>query len=446
MKTQEASSSPPGKLQFMLRALRYRNYRLFFGGQIISLTGTWITNIATSWLVYRLTGSAFLLGMVGFAGQIPAFLFAPLAGLIVDRNNKHRILILTQIFSMIQSLLLALLTFTHLISVPWLLALCAFQGLINAFDMPCRQAFVVETIEKREDLGNAIALNSSMFNAARLVGPALGGMLIAAVGESWCFLIDGMSYLAVIAALRAMTFTVRAPVKNNRASGWAQFKEGLKYAVKSRPIRSIIVLIALVSMMGVPYTVLMPVYAAEILKGGPHTLGFLMTSVGCGALCGALWLASRQSVRGLVRIIPFAAGSFGFGLIAFSFSRTLPISLIFLFVAGCGFMIQMASSNTILQTIVEDDKRGRVMSLFIMAFMGSAPLGSLLAGSLSQRFGVPHTLFISGLCCLGGAFWFYRRLSEIRDAIRVIYTKLGIIPEIASGIETAAELSLPPEE
>jgi MFS family permease len=430
----------------MLRALRYRNYRLFFSGQIISLIGTWITNIATSWLVYRLTGSALLLGIVGFSGQLPAFLLSPFAGLVVDRRNKHKILIVTQILSMLQSFALAVLMFGHWITIPWLLVLCALQGLVNAFDMPCRHAFVVEMIEKREDLGNAIALNSSMFNAARLIGPAIGGVLIAAVGEGWCFFVDGVSYLAVIVALLAMVLKVKEPLRKNGASTMGQLKEGLKYAWGSKPIRSLLILIALVSFMGVPYMVLMPVFAGAILKGGPHTLGFLMTASGAGALIGALWLASRRSVLGLGRIIAFATAAFGTGLIAFSFSRSLWPALAFLVLSGLGFMIQSASTNTILQTIVEDDKRGRVMSLFIMAFIGTAPFGSLLAGTMSHKIGVPHTLFISGMCCLGGAFWFYKQLPEIREAIRPIYKTLGIIPEVMAGIETVSELSLPPEE
>ena len=430
----------------MLRALRYRNYRLFFAGQTVSLIGTWITNIATSWLVYRLTGSALLLGVVGFAGQLPAFLLSPFAGLVADRRNKHKILVLTQTASMLQSFALAVLTLGHWITVPWLLVLCALQGLINAFDMPCRHAFVVEMIEKREDLGNAIALNSSIFNAARLIGPAVGGVLIAAVGEGWCFFVDGVSYLAVIGALLAMVIPVKKPVKHNAASAVSQLKEGLKYSLKSKPIRSLLVLLAWVNFMGVSYMVLMPVFAGAVLKGGPYTLGFLMAASGGGALIGALWLASRKTVLGLGRAIVFATVAFGVGIIAFSFARTLVPALVFLVISGWGFMVQTASTNTILQTIVEDDKRGRVMSLFIMAFMGTAPFGSLLAGSLSHQIGVPHMLLISGLCCLGGAFWFYKQLPEIREAVLPIYKTLGIIPEVQAGIETMSELSLPPEE
>jgi len=430
----------------MLRALRYRNYRLFFAGQMVSLIGTWITNIATSWLVYRLTGSALLLGIVGFSGQLPAFLLSPFAGLVIDRQNKHRILVITQTLSMLQSFALAVLVFGHWITIPWLLVLSALQGLINAFDMPCRHTFVVEMIEKREDLGNAIALNSSMFNAARLIGPAIGGVLIAAVGEGWCFFVDGVSYLAVITALLAMVLKVQKPFKGTGASTMSQLKEGLKYALRSKPIRSLLILLALISFMGVPYMILMPVFAGAILKGGPHTLGFLMTAAGAGALIGALWLASRKTVVGLGRIIALGALFFGLGLIAISFSRSLWPALVFLVISGLGFMVTTASTNTILQTIVEDDKRGRVMSLFIMAYIGTAPFGSLLAGSVSHHIGVPPTLLISGICCLGGALWFFKQLPEIREAIRPIYITLGILPEVRTGIETASELSLPPEE
>ncbi len=441
-----SKSSKPGSFTFMLRALRYRNYRLFFGGQLISLMGTWMTNTATSWLVYRLTGSAFLLGMVGFCSQIPAFLLAPFAGLIVDRHNRRNILIFTQTLSMIQSFTLAALTLSSRITIPWLLTLSVFQGLINAFDMPCRHAFVVEMIENKKDLGNAIALNSSMFNLARLAGPAMGGIIIMAVGEGWCFLIDGVSYLAVITALTAMKSKTRELPKPAETHPLDQLLEGWKYVAKSVPIRSIITLLALVSLLGVPYVVLMPIFADQILGGGPHTLGFLMTATGAGALIGALWLASRKSVAGLSRIIPVSCVVFGMGLIAFSFSKTLWFSFALLIVTSCGFMIQMASGNTILQTIVEDDKRGRVMSLFVMAFMGSAPFGSLLAGGLSQKIGAPLTLRICGACCIAGAIWFYKQLPEIRKAIRPIYIKLGIIPEVAAGLETASELTMPSEK
>lgn len=411
---------------FMLRAFSARNYRLFFSGQIVSLMGSWITTTATAWLVYRLTGSAFILGLVGFSTQLPALLLLPFAGYVVDRKNKHRILLLTQTLSMAQSLALAALTLTHQINVPWLLALCAFQGMVNAFDMPCRQAFVVELVENKKDLGNAIALNSSMFNAARLAGPAIGGLIITTVGEGWCFLIDGVSYGAVIAALLAMRLKPRS-IPQKDVSFLAHFGEGWKYVLASKPIFSIISLLALMNLFGVSYTVLMPVFAGSILNGGPHTLGFLMSAIGAGALLGALWLASRKSVRGLGRVIAVSSAVFGIALIAFSFSKILWISLVILVAGGAGVMLQMASCNTILQTIVDDDKRGRVMSLYVMAVVGTAPFGSLLAGFLSDRTGASNALLLCGVICLGAAAWFYRQLPEIRKAVRPIYTNLGII-------------------
>jgi len=412
---------------FMLRAFSSRNYRLFFCGQIVSLSGSWITTTATAWLVYRLTGSAFLLGLVGFSTQLPALLLLPFAGYVVDRKNRHRILLLTQTLSMLQSFALAALTLTHQINVPWLLALCAFQGMINAFDMPCRQAFIVELVENKTDLGNAIALNSSMFNAARLAGPAIGGLIITTVGEGWCFLIDGVSYGAVIAALTAMRLKPRA-IPPKTGSFPAHFGEGWKYAIASKPILSIISLLALMNLFGVSYTVLLPVFAGSVLKGGPHTLGFLMSAIGAGALLGALWLASRQSVLGLGRVIAFASAVFGTALITFSLSKILWLSLVILVAGGAGVMLQMASCNTILQTIVDDDKRGRIMSLYVMAVVGTAPFGSLLAGFLSDRIGAPNALFFCGVICLSGAFWFYRQLPGIRKVVRPIYANLGIIP------------------
>ncbi len=429
----------------MLRALGSRNYRLFFGGQIVSLIGTWITTTATSWLVYRLTGSALLLGVVGFAGQFPAFLLGPFAGIFVDRWNRHRLLVATQTISMLQSLTLAALTLTGHISIAWIVGLSIVQGLVNAFDMPGRQVFLLSLIENREDLGNAIALNSSMVNAARLIGPSIAGLLIAATSEGWCFLIDGVSYVAVIVALLRMRLAAPPPAAPGRASAVAQFREGFAYAFGSYPIRSIILLLALVSLVGVPYTVLMPIFASEVFHGGPHTLGFLMTASGGGALCGALWLASRRSVLGLGRLIPAACATFGAGLIAFSFTRTLLLAVPCLVLVGVGFMVQLASSNTVIQTIVDDGKRGRVMSLYMMAFLGTAPFGSLIAGSLSSTIGASHTLQLGGVCCLAGALAFARALPAIRNAVRPIYVRLGILPEMASSLSTAAELSVPPE-
>lgn len=429
----------------MLRALRYRNYRLFFGGQIVSLVGTWITTTATSWLVYRLTGSAILLGVVGFAGQFPAFLLGPFAGIIVDRHDRHRLLVATQTISMLQSFALAALTLSGHITVAYIVGLNIVQGIVNAFDMPGRQAFLIQMIESKQDLGNAIALNSSMVNAARLIGPSVAGAVIAATNEGWCFLIDGVSYMAVIAALLMMRISPRDRRAGVRGHALQQFKEGFAYAFGFHPIRSIILLLAIISLVGVPYSVLMPIFAADVFHGGPHTLGLLMTASGCGALAAALWLAARKSVLGLGRVIPIAASLFGAGLICFSFARTLWVAIPFMVLTGFGFMTQMASSNTVIQTIVEDEKRGRVMSFYMMAFLGTVPFGSLISGWLSSRVGAPHTLLVGGVCCIAGAAWFARALPEIRAAVRPIYVRMGILPEVASAIANASELSVPPE-
>jgi len=410
------------------RALRHRNFRLFFGGQSISLIGTWMTRLATSWLVYRLTGSAFLLGIVGFAGQIPTFLLAPFAGVWVDRLNRRHVLIVTQILAMLQSFALAVLTLTKHITIHEIIWLSMFQGMINAFDMPGRQAFLVEMVEDRQDLGNAIALNSSMVNMARLVGPSLAGMVIAVSGEGTCFLIDGISYLAVIASLWAMRLK-RAAIKRVVASMLVQLREGWDYVSGFAPIRTILTLFALVSLMGWPFTVLMPVFASRILKGGPHTLGFLMGGVGVGALVSALSLAIRKSVLGLGRMIYIATGLFGVALIFFGLSKNFWLSLLCMLFSGFGMMQQMAASNTIIQTIVDEDKRGRVMSFYTVAFVGMAPFGSLLAGAMANAIGAPRTVMVSGACCIAGAIWFASRLKSIRKLIRPIYINLGILPE-----------------
>jgi MFS family permease len=435
----------PGGPAFILRALGHKNYRLFFSGQSISLVGTWMTRIATSWLVYRLTGSALLLGVVGFAGQIPSFILAPFAGVLVDRWNRHRLLVATQALALLQSLGMAVLALSGRIKIWHIILLSIFQGLINAFDMPARQAFVVEMVEKREDLANAIALNSSMVNAARLLGPSLGGVIIAAVGEGWCFLLDAISYLAVIGSLMAMTITPRMVTATRDANIFQQLQEGWRYASRFAPIRDVLLLLSLVSLVGMPYTVLMPVFANDILRGGPSTLGLLMAASGVGALIGALFLAARKTVLGLGKFIPLMAGAFGAGLIVFSFSRRLWLSLLLMVVTGLGFMVQMAASNTVLQTIVEEDKRGRVMSFYTMAFMGTAPFGSLLAGSAAQRIGAPHTLLIGGVGCILGALWFATSLPALRRDVRPIYVKIGILPEMAAGIQHTSELSVPPE-
>lgn len=428
-----------------LRALSHRNYMLFFSGQSISLIGTWMTRIATSWLVYRLTHSAALLGVVSFAGQVPTFIFAPFAGVWVDRLNRHKVLVVTQTLAMIQSFGLAVLALMHVINVWEILALQAFQGLINAFDTPARQSFVIQMVEDKEDLSSAIALNSSMVNMARLIGPSIAGIIIATVGEGYCFLIDGFSYLAVIASLLAMT-VAQQRIERHQDTPLQQLREGWSYVSQFAPIRSILLLLALMSFMGMPYVVLMPVFAASILHGGPHTLGFLMGLSGVGALAGAFSLGMRKSILGLGKAIPIAGALFGASLIAFANSRTLWISMLLMLAVGYGMMTQMASSNTILQTIVDDDKRGRVMSYYTMAFMGMAPFGSLMAGTVAAKVGAPATLTFSGLCCIVGALLFAMKLPAIRRLVRPIYVELGIIPEIAASMQNATALQAPPED
>ncbi|HWG33531.1 MAG TPA: MFS transporter, partial [Gemmatimonadaceae bacterium] len=358
------------------RALSSRNYRLFFGGQSVSLVGTWITRIATSWLVYRLTGSAFLLGVVGFCGQIPTLILTPFSGVLIDRWNRHTVLVVTQVLSMLQSLALAILAFAGVITVTEILILQLAQGSINAFDTPARQAFVVEMVDDRSYLSNAIALNSTMVNASRIVGPSIGGMIIALAGEGWCFMVDAISYIAVIASLLAMHVTraEREPITTRVTE---EFRTGLRYIRGSLPIRTALILLAIVSTMSMPYTVLMPAIATQTLHGGAHTLGFLMTASGVGALIGALYLASRLSVIGLEDVSAMATITFGFGLIGFALSRQLWLSLAILPIVGAGFMVQMASINTIIQTLVDERLRGRVMAFYVMAFLGTAPIGSL---------------------------------------------------------------------
>ena len=418
---------PPDERPKLLRALGARNYRLFFSGQSVSLIGTWITRIATSWLVYRLTGSEFLLGVVSFFGQIPTLVLAPFAGVLVDRHDRHRILVATQVLSMLQSLSLAILAFTGVITVMHVLLLQFAQGMINAFDMPARQSFVVDMIDDRAHLPNAIALNSSMVNGSRIIGPSIGGVLIAAFGEGWCFMIDAISYLAVIASLFAMRVD-RQPRRRTETSALDEFRDGFRYVVGSPPIWSALLLLAVVATMGMPYTVLMPAIASRVLHGGAHTLGFLMTAAGLGALVGALYLASRSTVLGLGRVMVLATLTFGASLVAFALSRQLWLSLLVLPLVGGGMMIETASTNTVIQTIVDERLRGRVMAFYAMAFMGTAPIGSLFAGALAARIGAPWTIFVGGIACLTAALWFSRRLPALREIVRPIYITRGIIP------------------
>jgi MFS family permease len=417
-----------GQRGFMLifRALVHRNYRLFFSGQSISLVGTWMQQIAMSWLVFDLTHSAFLLGIVNFASRIPTFLLASFAGVLVDRWNRHRILVVTQVLSMIQALVLAFLVLSGRIVVWQIICLSLILGLINALDIPSRQAFVIDMVETKEDLGNAIALNSSMVNGARLVGPSIAGLLIATLGEGVCFLLNGLSFIPVIASLLAMKIRPEVSARKNTRV-LQELKEGVRYAFGFPPIRSVLLLLALVSFMGMPYTVLMPIFAEEILHGGAQALGFLMGATGVGALAGAMFVASRKNVLGLGRIIVFACSVFGLGLIAFSLSRVFWLSMVLMPITGFGMMVQMTSSNTILQTIVEEDKRGRIMSFYTMAFIGMVPFGSLFAGSVAHRIGAPATVAIGGIACIVGSIAFARKLPSIRKMVRPIYIEKGII-------------------
>ena len=410
----------------LLRALRHRNYRLFFGGQSVSLAGTWITRIATSWLVYRITGSALILGVVGFCGQIPTLFLAPVAGVFVDRWDRRRVLLATQILSLLQSLALGVLTLLGIITVAEVLALQVVQGVINAFDTPARQAFVVHMIEDRADLPNAIALNSSMVNGSRIVGPSVGGVIIAAVGEGWCFMIDAVSYIAVIASLLAMRMEPVVPSRPP-ARVREELEAGFRYVTRFVPVRTLLLLLALVSIMGMPYTVLMPAIAARVLHGGANSLGFLMGATGVGALAAALYLASRHTVVGLGRAIAAAVIVFGLGLVAFGSSRSFLLSLAILPFVGAAFMLALAATNTIVQTIVEEHLRGRVMAFYAMAFLGTAPIGSLLAGVLADRIGAPATIRLGGAACVVGGVVFALRLPRLRELVWPIYVRQGII-------------------
>lgn len=426
------------KFNTIFRSLQHRNYRLFFSGQSISLIGTWMQRIAMPWLVYHMTGSAFQLGLVSFAGQIPTFLLAPVAGVVTDKYSKYKVLLITQILSLIQALILALLSFTGAIQIWQIVLLSIVLGCINAFDTPSRHSFVIEMVEKKEDLGNAIALNSMMFNGARLIGPSVAGMMLATTGEGICFLINAISYIFVVTSLLLMHLKKKEEKRENGRL-LDEMKEGLKYTFGFPPIKHILILLAVASLMGSSYQVLMPVFAKEVLHGGSGTFGFLMGAAGSGALVGALYLASRESLIKLGRIIPAATGLFGAGLVALSFSRHFPVSLVLMVIIGVGIMLQTASSNTIIQTITDDDKRGRVMSFYTLAIMGTAPFGSLLAGSLAKIIGTPYTILIGGITCMAGAFFFYRKLPELKKIVRPVYIRMGLIPEVVTGIQTASE-------
>ncbi|GHA71173.1 MFS transporter [Pontibacter akesuensis] len=401
--------------------------------------------IALSWLVYRLTDSVFLLGAVTFSSQIPSFLLGPFAGVLADKFDRHKVLLVTQSLSMLQASTLAVLVLTNTIEIWHVLALSAVLGTINGFDIATRQAFVVELVERREDMSNAIALNSSLFNMARLIGPTVAGLLIAAVGEGICILINALSYIAVLASLLAMRLKPFERVQQQRKV-WQSLKDGFSYAFGFPPIRALIVIVGLLSLFGMPFTVLLPVFARDILHGGANTLGYLMGASGFGALGGALFLAQRKSVEGLGKVIIFTMLLFGLALIAFSFSEMFLLSLVLMLVTGFGMIVTMASCNTLLQTIVDDDKRGRVMSLYATAFMGMAPIGSVLAGAVAEDVGVAYTLAGCGLLCALSIIPFAISRPKLRRMVQPIYERLGIVPEIATGLQSASTLSGPQEE
>ena len=417
-----------------MRALKHRNFQLFFSGQLISLTGTWMQTVAQSWLVYRLTGSSLLLGSVGFTSQIPVFLMAPVGGLVADRMNRHRVVIATQTASMILAFILSALTLTHMVRVWHIFILAALLGVVNAFDIPGRQSFLVDMVG-RDDLMNAIALNSSMFNGARVVGPAIAGILVAKIGEGWCFFVNGVSYIAVIVGL--MLMKVGCPPRSKSDSPLEDIVEGFRWSSHTGPIRALLLLLGLVSLVGMPYTVLMPVFADHILHGGARGLGILMGFTGVGALLGALTLALRTGVRGLARLISICCAGFGLSLIVFAFSKHFWLSAFLLIPVGFFIMLQMACSNTLIQAMVPDALRGRVMAVYSMMFMGMAPFGALLGGALAERLGAPVTVAIGGLASIAGAIWFGRQLPVFRGEARQL-----LIAQAMAGGEPAEEMSI----
>jgi MFS family permease len=433
------------RIRGTFRALKNRNYRLFFTGQSVSLIGTWMQQVAMSWLVYRITGSAFMLGIVSFCNMIPSLLLFSLAGLSSDRFNKRNILILTQSLSMIQAFILAVLVFSGLIAVWHIITLSTFLGIVNSFDMAARQSFVVELVEKREDLPNAIALNSTLFNSARLIGPTFAGAMISFIGEGFCFLLNSLSYIAVIYAL--IQITVKSKLKKSvRQNPLSDIIEGVKYTFGFSPIRFIIINLSIVSFAGTSFMVLMPVFAKNILHGDAHTLGLLTGAVGLGALAGALYLASRKKVIGLVRNMAINGILFGICLFIFARSNILALSLCMLVIIGYSMITIMASSNTIIQTIVKDSMRGRVMSFYVVAFAGISPIGSITTGTLAQKFGPVIVVAGGGIITLLGAIFFLSRLPRLRKFLRPIYIEKGIIPEMARGIRDADSITSLQEE
>jgi MFS family permease len=425
------------KFHDTVRSLKHRNFQLFFSGQIISLVGTWMDTVAEGWLVYRLTGSSLLLGTVTFAGQLPVLLISPFAGLVADRVNRRKIVITTQIASMIIAGFLAGLTLTKRITVNEVIVLAALMGIVNAFDIPARQSFLVEMVG-REDLMNAIALNSSMFNAARIIGPSIAGILVASVGEGWCFFANSVSYIAVIAGLLLMKVAPR-PREEISVSPFEHIAEGFRFVRQTGPIRALLLLVGLVSLVAMPYAVLMPVFAAKVLHGNARTLGILMASAGLGALAGALVLASRRGVKGLSRMVSVACAAFGLALILFSLSHWWILSALLLVPVGFSVMTQMGSTNTLIQSMVPDRLRGRTMAVYSMMFLGMAPFGALLSGWSADRLSAPHTLEIGGLIAILGALLFARQLPRIRAEARELLAAANV--EAAQASEIAEELA-----
>lgn|SRR5574344_219141 len=398
------------KIKLTFRALKHRNYKLFFYGQCISLTGTWIQQIALNWLIYRLTHSAFLMGTVVFVSTLPSLILSPYLGVIIDRVNKYKALILMQVLFMLGAGALGILTVTGVVKVWHVMVLGAIVGIINAFDMPLRQAFVVNLVDNTEDLGNAISLNSSVFNLARLIGPAVAGVLIASVGEGLCFIINAVSYIAVITAFFMMNIKIPDICKKENLGVIKELKDGIKYSFNSIQIRTIIIYIGIVSLFGMFYPLLMPIYVQEILHRDAQVLGFLMSAAGLGALFGALHLASKDSVKGLEKWTCRASVNFAIGLLGLNFTNNTFVALCLLFMLGLGMVVVIASCNTLIQLFTNDEKRGRVMSLYTMAFMGTAPFGSLISGSVAQKLGTPHTFLLSGITMLFAAFWFSKKI------------------------------------
>lgn len=435
--SEHTKNSSNSGLSNTFRALRHRNFQLFFIGQFLSLTGTWMQSVAQSWLVYQLTGSVVLLGMIGFAGQIPVFLIAPFGGAVADRYNRRKILVVTQTSAMLTAFILAILTLTGNIQVWHLFVLALFFGLANAFDIPTRQAFVSDMVG-REDLLNAIALNSSMFNGARIIGPAIAGILVALVGEGWCFFANAVSYIAVITGILLMKIT--PVIRERKGSTLADIAEGFSFVATNAPVRGLLLLLGLISLMGMPYAVLMPIFADKILGGGSDTLGYLMGASGIGALAAALILASRKQVFGLGRWVAFASGAFGISIILFSFSNYFWLSLILLVPVGFSMMTQMSSSNTLIQAMVPDELRGRVMSVYSMMFMGMAPLGALLAGTLAGILGAPATVALGGAVCIIGSIIFSLRLPKLEFAGR----RMIIAMQMTAGVPASKASFQPP--